>query len=170
MFVRRRVDGFAQRDRFHIIAAADFGFVAIFQRTQKLRHCANECVGEPHFGPARLVPGIRLTARAEVECTRRALGITWPTDDAARQPLGALDTPMDANVAGAALAGWASPDIVPSAGAAAIVIFKYVQIDAVAVREARARIGSCAGQYAVGSAEPIAEGVEMMDAHHERRE
>ncbi len=59
----RRVDGLAQRDRLQIVAAADLRLAVRPPAHKQLGHRADERIGEPHLGPARLQPGIRLTAR-----------------------------------------------------------------------------------------------------------
>ena len=53
-------------------------------------------------------------------------------------------------------------------GPAAAVVFEDVEVDAVGVRELRPRVGPGAGQDAVRRAEPVAERVQVVDAHDER--
>jgi hypothetical protein len=50
------VDGFAQRDGFEVVAAADFRFRLVFQGAQELGHGADEGFREPDFLPAAVDP------------------------------------------------------------------------------------------------------------------
>ena len=49
--------------------------------------------------------------------------------------------PADANLSLTPFAYGAGPDVVPTAGSAAVFIFQYVEVNAVGVRKLRARIG-----------------------------
>src|SRR5262249_60325279 len=94
-------------------------------------------------------------------------GMARPADRAGGKSARAFDPPADVDVAFAAFPGRAGPHVVPAAGPAAGVVLEDVQVDAVAVWESGARVGPGTGQNAVGSAEPVAERVEMVDAHDE---
>src|SRR5262245_60448583 len=48
--------GGAEGDGFQVVAAADLGRFDVLQRAQDLGHRADERVGEPDLGPARLEP------------------------------------------------------------------------------------------------------------------
>src|SRR3954471_20876455 len=102
MLARSRLDRLAQRQRLQIVAPADLGFAIVFYRTEKLRHRADESVGEPHFLPARRQPVAGLAFCGEVERARGAGGIVGPADRAARQAFRAFDTPANVDVALAA--------------------------------------------------------------------
>src|SRR5207244_10350609 len=127
-----------------------------------------ECIRKPHFLPTWLEPIAWLLFGREVERTRRSRRVAWPTDGAAGEAVGPFDAPADADVTLRAFAGWAGPDVVPRRCPAAVVVFKDVEVDAIRVRKAGTWIRPRAGQNAVGRAEPVAERVEVMDAHNER--
>ena len=55
-------------------------------------------------------------------------------------------------------------------GPQAVVVFEDVQVDAVLVRELRPRVGAGAGEDAGRVAEPVAERVEVVDAHDPQRD
>src|SRR5207237_1259204 len=92
-------------------------------------------------------------------------GIARPPNCPARKAVYAFNPPADKNIAFTALARRSCPHVVPRSGAATTVVFQDVQIDAVPVRKARARIGTRTRQYPVRRAEPVAEGIEVVDPH-----
>src|SRR5437763_1781202 len=114
------------------------------------------------------MPRARLLFGGEIQRAGRPYRIAWPADAAAGHAVCPFHAPTDVDVALCSFPRWPGPHIVPAAGPAAIVVLEDVQIDAVPVREARALIGPRAGQHAIWCAEPIAKGVEVVDAHNER--
>lgn len=96
-----------------------------------------------------------------------AVGVGWPADGAFGVTFGAFHAVVDAVVGDGAFECGACPDIVDGGGAEAVFVFEDVGADAVFVFEllCGAGVGADGGVDACGVAEPVAEGVDVVDGH-----
>src|SRR5438552_1491646 len=167
MLLRSGIDCLAERNRLQIVPAADLRLGSFFECTQQLCHGAYKGVGKPNLLPARLKPRARLFSAGEIERAWHPCRIARPTYGASGEAFRTFHSPTNADVAFTSRACRAGPNVVPRRGSTAIFVFEDVEVDAVAVRKTRARIRTRAGQDALRRAEPVAERVQMVNAHHE---
>src|SRR4051794_18389287 len=157
MLAGTREDGLAERDRLEIVAPGDVGGLAGLQGAEQAGHGAGEGVGEPGFGPSGAVPTALVAPGRVIERARDAGGPAGPADRAQREPFRPLEPPADADVGRRPFTRRAVPDVVPGRAAGAAGILQDVAIQAVLVREGRARVGPGAGEHARGISQPVAE-------------
>ena len=163
-------DSLAKGNCPEIVPARDVRLGARLEGTKQPCHGAGKGVGKPGLGPPRAVPGPVIAAARVIERAGYASRPAGPADGALGKSLGALESPADADVGSGPFTRRTAPDIVPARRPGTRGILKNVKVDAIGVGERRPGVGPRAAQHAKGIAQPVAKGIEVVNAHEERRQ
>ena len=146
------------------------GSVAGFQGAEQAGHRAGEGVGEPGFGPAGAVPGALVADRGVVDRARDAFGPAGPADRAEGEALGPLEPPADADVGRRPLARGPFQTSSQDEARAPLAYSRMYRLIPSSWANVVRGSGRVLARTRTRVAEPVAEGVEVVDAHDERRE